>query len=172
MQLFTLFSYVMDGFAYAGEALSGKYAGAGNRTAFRQTVRHLFYWGTALAAGFTLLYGIGGKDFLSLLTNDTEVISASGDYFAWVLAIPAAGFSAFLLDGICIGATATRIMLRAIFIASACFFLLYYGLHGTMGNQALWLAFISYLGLRGIMQALLSRKLLSQGFFSTFANNQ
>lgn len=172
MQLFTLFSYVMDGFAYAGEALSGKYAGAGNRTAFRQTVRHLFYWGTALAAGFTLLYGIGGKDFLSLLTNDTEVISASGDYFAWVLAIPAAGFSAFLLDGICIGATATRIMLRAIFIASACFFLLYYGLHGTMGNHALWLAFISYLGLRGIMQALLSRKLLSQGFFSTFANNQ
>ena len=31
MQLFTLFSYIMDGFAYAGEALAGRYIGAGNR---------------------------------------------------------------------------------------------------------------------------------------------
>ena len=29
MQLFTLFSYIMDGFAYAGEALAGRYIGAG-----------------------------------------------------------------------------------------------------------------------------------------------
>ena len=28
MQLFTLFSYIMDGFAYAGEALTGRYVGA------------------------------------------------------------------------------------------------------------------------------------------------
>lgn len=31
MQLFTLFSYIMDGFAYSGEALVGKYIGADNR---------------------------------------------------------------------------------------------------------------------------------------------
>ena len=170
MQLFTLFSYVMDGFAYAGEALSGKHIGAGNRTEFRRTVRHLFGWGTALAAAFTLLYGIGGKNFLGLLTDDTEVIRASGDYFLWVLAIPAAGFSAFLLDGICIGATATRIMLHAIFIASTGFFLIYYGMCSTWGNHALWTAFIIYLALRGIAQALLSGKLLKGRNFPTFAD--
>ena len=170
MQLFTLFSYVMDGFAYAGEALSGKHIGAGNRTEFRRTVRHLFGWGTALAAAFTLLYGIGGKNFLGLLTDDTEVIRASGDYFLWVLAIPAAGFSAFLLDGICIGATATRIMLHAIVIASTGFFLIYYGMCSTWGNHALWIAFIIYLALRGIAQALLSGKLLKGRNFPTFAD--
>lgn len=68
MQLFTLFSYIMDGFAYAGEALAGRYIGARNQTALRNTVNHLFYWGISLSAAFTLLYAIGGKGFLGLLT--------------------------------------------------------------------------------------------------------
>ena len=49
MQLFTLFSYIMDGFAYAGEALTGRYIGARNQTALRNTVNHLFYWGIGLS---------------------------------------------------------------------------------------------------------------------------
>lgn len=155
MQLFTLFSYIMDGFAYAGEALTGKYIGAGNRQELQRTIRHLFGWGIALSLAFTLLYGIGGKEFLGLLTNEQSVISASGDYFYWVLAIPLAGFAAFLLDGICIGATSTHIMLKAMVVASGSFFLIYYGLHNVLNNHALWLGFIVYLALRGIMQALL-----------------
>lgn len=155
MQLFTLFSYIMDGFAYAGEALTGKYIGAGNRQELQCTIRHLFGWGIALSLAFTLLYGIGGKEFLGLLTNEQSVISASGDYFYWVLAIPLAGFAAFLLDGICIGATSTHIMLKAMVVASGSFFLIYYSLHNVLNNHALWLGFIVYLALRGIMQALL-----------------
>lgn len=153
MQLFTLFSYFMDGFAYAGEALTGKYIGAKDNQSLRLTIRHLFKWGIALSLLFTLLYGAGGKSFLGLLTNDTSVISASEEYIYWVLAIPLAGFSAFLLDGICIGATATHLMLRSMLVASASFFLLYYGLHDTLGNHTLWMAFIVYLALRGIVQA-------------------
>lgn len=155
MQLFTLFSYIMDGFAYAGEALTGKYIGAGNRQELQRTIRHLFGWGIALSLAFTLLYGIGGKEFLGLLTNEQSVISASGDYFYWVLAIPLAGFAAFLLDGICIGATSTHIMLKAMVVASGSFFLIYYSLHNVLHNHALWLGFIVYLAFRGIMQALL-----------------
>lgn len=155
MQLFTLFSYIMDGFAYAGEALTGKYIGAGNRQELQRTIRHLFGWGIALSLAFTLLYGIGGKEFLGLLTNEQSVISASGDFFYWVLAIPLAGFAAFLLDGICIGATSTHIMLKAMVVASGSFFLIYYSLHNVLHNHALWLGFIVYLALRGIMQALL-----------------
>lgn len=155
MQLFTLFSYIMDGFAYAGEALTGKYIGAGNRQELQRTIRHLFGWGIALSLAFTLLYGIGGKEFLGLLTNEQSVISASGDYFYWVLAIPLAGFAAFLLDGICIGATSTNIMQKAMVVASGSFFLIYYSLHNVLHNHALWLGFIVYLALRGIMQALL-----------------
>lgn len=161
MQLFTLFSYIMDGFAYAGEALAGKYIGARNRTALRQTVRQLFGWGIGLSITFTLLYAIGGKSFLGLLTDEAAVIGEAGNYFYWVLAIPLAGFSAFLWDGIFIGATATRQMLLAMLIASISFFITYYSFHSLMGNHALWLAFLVYLFLRGVVQAVLSKKILN-----------
>ena len=160
MQLFTLFSYIMDGFAYAGEALAGKHIGAGNRIALRQMVRQLFVWGIALSLGFTLLYGIGGEGFLGLLTNEESVIQASSTYFYWVLAIPLAGFAAFLYDGIFIGATATNLMLRAMIVASVAFFVIYFGCREPMGNHALWLAFITYLALRGVMQGYLGRKII------------
>jgi MATE family multidrug resistance protein len=160
LQLFTLFSYIMDGFAYAGEALAGKHIGAGNRTALQQMVRQLFVWGISLSLAFTLLYGIGGQSFLGLLTNEQSVIQASSVYFYWVLAIPFAGFAAFLYDGIFIGATATGLMLRAMVVASAAFFAIYFGCREAMGNHALWLAFITYLALRGIVQGFLGRKII------------
>lgn len=162
MQLFTLFSYIMDGFAYSGEALVGKYVGANNRLALYRTVRQLFIWGVGLSTGFTLLYFFGGKSFLGLLTNEISVIREAENYFYWVLAIPLTGFAAFLWDGIFIGATATRQMFYSMLVASGSFFLVYYSLHEWMGNHALWLAFIVYLSLRGIMQAALSRKILYQ----------
>ena len=160
MQLFTLYSYIMDGFAYAGEALTGKHIGAKHPKEQRETVHYLFYWGSASALAFTLLYLIGGEGFLHLLTDDSTVIAASSEYFYWVLAIPIAGYGAFLLDGICIGATATHLMLRSMIVAAGTFFVTYYSLHGVWGNHALWLAFILYLLLRGVMQAILGKSLL------------
>lgn len=160
MQLFTLFSYIMDGFAYAGEALAGRYIGARNQVALNKTVRLLFGWGIGLSLSFTLLYALGGKEFLGLLTNDPTVIAEAGTYFYWVLAIPLAGFAAFLWDGIFIGATATRLMLYSMLIASGSFFLIYYSFYSVLGNHALWLAFLVYLSLRGAMQSLLARKIM------------
>lgn len=160
MQLFTLFSYIMDGFAYAGEALAGRYIGAGNRISLYRTVHKLFLWGFGLSLAFTLLYLAGGKAFLSILTDEPSVIKEANSYFYWVLAIPLTGFSAFLWDGIFIGATATRQMLVSMFIASACFFGVYYVFHHLLGNHALWLAFLVYLSMRGIIQTYLGRKVI------------
>lgn len=164
MQLFTLFSYVMDGFAYAGEALSGRYIGARNREAFMSTTRHLFIWGGWLAALFTLVYASGGNAFLGLLTDDKEVIAAADTYFYWALAIPVAGIAAFIWDGIFIGATATREMLLSMTVAAGCFFIAYYGLRPVLGNHALWFAFLVYLFMRGVIQTLLSRRVMGKAF--------
>ena len=161
MQLFTLFSYIMDGFAYAGEALSGRYVGACNLVQLKRAVKALFCWGVVLSLVFTLLYGIGGENFLGLLTNDTVVIETAGRYFYWVLAIPLAGFAAFLWDGILIGATATRFMLWAMLVASGSFFVIYYCFSGATNNHTLWLAFLVYLALRGIMQMIWSRRVFT-----------
>ena len=161
MQLFTLFSYIMDGFAYAGEALSGRYVGACNLIQLKRAVRALFGWGVGLSLVFTLLYGVGGENFLGLLTNDKVVIETAGHYFYWVLAIPLAGFAAFLWDGILIGATATRFMLWSMLVASGSFFVIYYCFSGATNNHMLWLAFLVYLALRGGMQTLWSRRVFT-----------
>lgn len=162
MQLFTLFSYIMDGFAYAGEALVGKHIGAQNQVALNDTMRKLYVWGIGMATLFTLLYLLGGKGFLALLTDDVQVIEASGKYFYWAVAIPIASFLAFLLDGFCVGATATNLMLRAMFTAALTFFIVYFALRSQLGNHALWLAFISYLAVRGIVQTISFKKVKSE----------
>ena len=157
MQLFTLYSYIMDGFAFAGEALSGRYIGARHAEAFFSTVRRLFGWGALMSLLFTLTYALVGASFLQLLTSDEEVIAASATYFPWALLIPLCGLAAFIWDGIYIGATATRGMLLSMAVATLTFFLLYAALHTIWGNHALWLAFLAYLLQRGLMQTLLRK---------------
>ena len=159
MTLFTLFSYFMDGFAYAAEALAGKYDGAGNVGAFREMVRQVFVFGGIVAVAFTLLYIIGGERFLGLLTSDSQVVAASGEYFGWAVLIPLAGMAAFVFDGIFVGITRSKSMLASTAIASATFFALFFGLHGWMGNHALWLAFLVYLMVRGIVLYVVFRKM-------------
>lgn len=155
MQFYMIFSYIMDGFAYAGEAISGKYYGAGNKVGLSAAVRHLFGWGAVMTVAFTLLYIIGGNAFLSLLTDDKIVIAAAGSYFYWAALIPLAGVAAFIWDGIYIGCTKTRGMLISMFFSAITFFTVYYSLRQSMGNHGLWLAFIMYMAMRGFMQTLI-----------------
>ena len=152
MQFYLLFSYVMDGFAFAGEALSGKRKGAGNYVALHRTVRRLFRWGAALTVAFTLLYVLCGQLFVSLLTDDVQVRVASADYLPWAVAVPAFGVMAFLWDGVFIGMTLTRGMLVSSFVATLLFFALYVLLFPVLGNHGLWIAFMVYLLMRGVIQ--------------------
>ena len=168
LQFFTLFSYIMDGFAYAGESLVGRHIGARQSRHLKLAVRLLIFWGLALTVVFTGIYAAFGNQFLHIFTDQQDVIAATADYMVWVLVIPICGFAAFLFDGIFIGATATRTMRNAMFVATATFFLIYYGLKSLaahnaplssqMWNNILWLAFMSFLILRGLLQGVRVRK--------------
>ncbi len=158
MTLFTIFSYFMDGFAYAAEALAGKYYGAGNTVALHDVVKRTMAFGCSVAIAFTLLYIIGGTHFLRLLTSDEIVISASGEYFWWTVLIPMAGMTAFVFDGIFVGITHSKSMLLSTAISSALFFTLYFSLHTVWSNHALWMSFVAYLAMRGIVLILVFRK--------------
>jgi MATE family multidrug resistance protein len=158
MQLFLLFSYMMDGFAFAAEALVGRYVGAADRSNVSLCIKMVFRWGIACATLFTLLYLVGGEQFLALLSNVPAVISASKSYYLWAAVIPFAGFAAFVWDGVFIGATMTRGLLLTMFGAMLTFFITYFALKPWLGNHALWLAFNLYLIMRGALQLLYYRK--------------
>ncbi|MBQ3734886.1 MAG: MATE family efflux transporter [Bacteroidales bacterium] len=158
MQLFTLTSYVMDGFAYAGESLVGKYVGARNSELLHKVVRLLVWWGVALAVFFTLLFFFGGEALLRVLAKDEEVIGTAMQFMFWTYLLPFTGFAAFIYDGIYIGATASAAMRNVMFVATAVFFALYYALVARWGNHALWFAFIFFLIFRGGLMILGERR--------------
>lgn len=153
MQLFILYSYIMDGFAYAAEALCGRFYGAGDNASLKETIRKVFYWSMGLTAIYSIVYGVGGLDFLRLLTNEESVISASEEYIFWAILIPISGMVAFVWDGVFIGMTMTKGMLSGTFVAAIVFFITYFSLETTLHNHALWLAFILYLTSRGVTQS-------------------
>ncbi len=151
LQLFILFSYFMDGFAFAAEALCGKILGQGNNIELKNCIRRLMRWGLAMALIFTVIYTLGGEAFLRLLTDDRSIIDASEPYRLWAAAVPLAGFMAFTADGIVIGLTRTRLMLSSMAIATLAYFVLWFWLNPILGNHALWIAFLTYLFLRGVL---------------------
>ena len=158
-QFFFFFSYFIDGYAYAAEALIGRYTGAQSRSQLKRAIRMLFFWGIGLTAGFTILYGFGGQFILSLLTNNPTLILESHPYFFWVILIPIITFSAFLWDGIYVGATATVPMRNSMLIITVLIFLpAYYLLKEPLGNNGLWLATMIWLAARGISLWLLSKR--------------
>lgn len=158
MQLFTLLSYIVDGFAYAGESLVGRFIGAKDELALRSHIRYLLLWGVLTAALFTLLYATCGRGILRIFTNDQNVIETAMQYLIWTIFVPFAGFAAFIYDGIYVGATASRAMLSTILIATIAFFIAYYCLFPLIGNNGLWIAFLLFLILRGSLMFALEKK--------------
>lgn len=158
MQLFTLFSYFMDGFAYASESLCGRFKGANDRVNLAKCVKYILLWGVGLSVLFTAIYFFFGSDILSILTNKKDVLAVCEDYKYWTLLIPLCGSVAFLYDGILIGMIETKLMRNAIFVATALFFGLFFGFKNSLGNDALWIAFLSYLLARSVLMMILSRK--------------
>ena len=121
MKMLMIFSYFTDGFAYAGEAMSGRYIGARNEPMLRQTVKWTFVWSMSIALIFMLIYQFAGVPLLRMMTSDAAVVDASREYLPWLLLMPVTGCAAFTWDGIYIGATASKAIRNSMLWAVAAF---------------------------------------------------
>ena len=126
MKLLMIFSYFTDGFAYAGEALTGRFIGERSTDGLRGTVLGTFAWSMAVAAFFMLLYGLGGVPLLRLMTSDADVVSAGQPYLWWLLLMPLIGCPAFVWDGVFIGATASKDLRNSTLLCAVGFFLVWF----------------------------------------------
>ena len=127
MKLLLVFSYFTDGFAYAGEALTGKFIGAGDKQGVHAAVKGCFIWGWGLAGAFMLLYGLGGVPAFRLLTSDVTVVEAGREFIPWLLLMPLIGVPAFIWDGIFTGATETSAMRDSTLLCAVGFFAVWFG---------------------------------------------
>lgn len=166
MQFFILFSYFMDGFAFAAEALSGKFVGARDLQNLKRVINRLLLWALGVASVFTIIYIGGYKFIVSFITNEANVIATVDKYSLWLKLIPIVTVAAFIYDGIYIGLTATRQMLIATFLSAMAFLSICF-IHPFGGNlidlpqnHTLWIAFLTYLLLRGVMLGFYTKRLL------------
>ena len=153
MQLYLFYSYFLDGFAFAGEAIVGRNYGAGDFAEMKKSVRNLFAWGFGVALIFTSVYGFGLEYIVPFLTDDVSMFDAIVDNRLWCILFPVLGVSAFIWDGVFIGLTATRQMLMCTLCAAAGFFALYFLGGVEFSNIRLWSAFLTFLVIRGIVLA-------------------
>jgi MATE family multidrug resistance protein len=162
MQLFTLFSYMSDGFAYAGEALSGRFVGERNPGMLKRYIRHLTGWSQAIAVLYVIIYLAAWQEILTLFSPSEEVLRTAGRYIIWIIAVPLAGSIPFMIDGIMIGATKTKLLRNTVFISTVSFFAVFYALSPALNNTALWIAFLVFLFSRGLLLYFCSGRLSAQ----------
>ncbi|TDO04797.1 MATE family efflux transporter [Sunxiuqinia elliptica] len=165
IQFLLFFAFFIDGFAYAGEALAGRFVGERSRLLFKKVTRSLFYWGSLLALAFSFLYLVANKLILSILTNQQELIQSALDFRWWIVVTPVLSFASFIWDGIYIGATASREMRNSMLGATLLVFLPgYFLMQPIIGNHALWVAMLLFMLSRGIFQTFLFPKVLQKTF--------
>ena len=164
LQLFTLFSYMNDGFAYAAEALTGRFIGAKDEPSLRDAVKKCVIWCLIVAVIYIGVYIGWWRDLLMLfISSDAQnagvLLDYAGRYIGWIIAIPLAAAMPFVMDGIMVGATQSRIMRDSMILSTIAYFALFYAFKPLIGNNALWLAFSSYMFLRGALQYFMSHRL-------------
>jgi MATE family multidrug resistance protein len=161
MKLFMLFSYFVDGFAYAGEALVGKEIGVRRRClendsdttygvergdeAIRRVVRLLFAWSLGVGVLFTLIFYVWEEPLYRLMTSDSIVLERLADYTFWLVTMPIVSTLAFMWDGVYAGATAGKQIRNAMIYAALGFVLCYVATYWWLGIQGLYIAYFVHL---------------------------
>lgn len=163
LQSFYIFSYFTDGFAYAGEALVGKYIGANDSDSLHSVVRQLFKWGMYISVPFAILYALFPTAFVKIISDNAEIISEIRPYYVYMTLIPIITFAAFLWDGIYIGATASKAIRNTMIISAILVFLpMWYFLMPIYGNHGLWIAFLGFMVARGVSMTFFAKKNILQ----------
>ena len=159
LQYLMMFSFIMDGFAHAAEALSGKFLGMSNKELLKKMVKYVFIWGLELSIIFSAAYLIFGDLVLVIFTDNEVIIQGARPFLIWVAIVPLLSFASYLWDGIYIGVTASKAMRDTMLLSALLVFVpLYYSLKPSFENHALWLALLVFLLARGVFQTIYAKK--------------
>ena len=157
----TIAAYGIDGFAFAVEAISGKYFGAKDKLNLRKSIRYCFYWGLAFGGMYAVVFFFFGINILEVLTSQQEVIRVAADYLVWLILFPVLSVVAFIWDGVFIGVTASKAMRNTMLFSTFIIFIpAFYLLKLYWSNHGIWLAFTVFTLARGLSQSLLAKRVV------------
>jgi MATE family multidrug resistance protein len=150
LQFLNIASYLLDGFAFATEALTGQAIGAGNRAHFRRAVRLSSVLAILVSVGVSAAFLLAGGVLIDAMATDAATREIARLYLPWAVAAPIAGVACFQLDGIFIGATRSREMRDMMIVSLAVFMAAWALLTPAFGNHGLWASIIVFFIVRAI----------------------
>ena len=104
LSLWSLLAFALDAIAIAGQAIIGRYLGAGDDQGARDACRRMVEWGIAVGVVLGLLVVLSRPVFLPLFTGDSAVMDAALPALVIVaVAQPVCGV-VYVLDGVLMGA--------------------------------------------------------------------
>lgn len=145
--------YLLDGFAFAAEALVGRSVGARDRAGFHRAVNISTLWAGVFALAVAAVIWLAGPAIIAFSAKSPDVQAAALAYLVWVAVSPLAGVWCFQLDGIFTGATRTRDMRNMMIVSIAIFFVAYWVLGRAFGNHGLWAAYLVLFLVRAVTLA-------------------
>ena len=157
-----LTAYALDGLAHAVEALCGHAIGAGDRDALRRSLTVASGWSLIASLGFAVLFLFGGHLFIAMQTDIPSVRETAFEYLPYLALLPLIAVWSYVLDGLFIGATRAREM-RDAMLLSVLIALPFAWLASGLGNHGLWLAFLLFMGLRGVTLGVMGWRLQRRG---------
>jgi MATE family multidrug resistance protein len=154
MHFFDVAAFLIDGFAFATEALVGQSIGARDPRRFNRAVQLTSIWAVVVGLLTFAVIWIGGPFFIDGMTVNGEVRETARHYLHWAALAPLIGVACFQYDGIYTGATQTADMRNMMLVSMIVFFLAWWPLEQFYGNHGLWASMIVFFAARGIFFAL------------------
>lgn len=150
LNFFEVAAFLIDGFAYASEALVGQSVGARNLERFRAAVWLTSVWALVVGVACAVVIWFFGPRFIDLMIVSPEVRETARTYLPWAALTPLLGTVCFQFDGIFTGAMATRDMRNMMVVSLAVFLASWWFLEPAFGNHGLWAALSIFFVTRGV----------------------
>lgn len=154
-------AYVLDGLAHAIEALCGRAIGAKDSLALYQTLLIASSWALLVSLVFAISFSLLGYYFINLQTTIESVRLQTYPLIPYLALLPLIAVWSYLLDGLFIGATRAREMRNAMLLAFFISLPLAIILH-PLANNGLWISFLIFMALRGMILGYMSWQLTQQ----------
>ena len=122
-QLWSFLALVLDAIAIAGQAMIGRFLGAGDADAARVAGRRMVEWGVVAGIAFAVVVLAARPLLVPLFTDDDAVRRLARDVLVVVALLQPVNAIVFVLDGILIGAGDLRYLAKGMAVSGLVVFL-------------------------------------------------
>ncbi|MCL4368501.1 MAG: MATE family efflux transporter, partial [Actinobacteria bacterium] len=155
VELWMFLAMVMDSIAIAGQALTGRYLGAGRIAEAERTAKRMIVWGVAFGALLGGAYWLARDLLPRIFTNDQAVIAGVVLVLPFLAAFQPLNGYVFVLDGILIGASDARFLARGMLVsAGVAIPVALLALRFDWGLRGIWTGLSLFMVLRAVTNGL------------------